>query len=50
MRYHVVRRGDTLFSLSRRYGVTLYSIRRENGLDSFTIRVGQVLRMPASKN
>ncbi|NCF86512.1 MAG: LysM peptidoglycan-binding domain-containing protein [Verrucomicrobiaceae bacterium] len=50
LRYHVVRRGDTLFSLSRRYGVTLYSIRRENGLDSFTIRVGQVLRMPASKN
>ena len=47
MRYHVVKRGDTLFSLSRRYGVTLYSIRRENGLDSYNIRVGQVLRMPA---
>ena len=50
MRYHVVKRGDTLFSLSRKYNVTLYSIRRENGLDSYTIRVGQVLRIPASSN
>ena len=46
-RYHVVRRGDTLFSLSRQYGVALYGIRRENGLDNYNIRVGQVLRMPA---
>ena len=45
-RYHVVRRGDTLFSLSRQYDVTLYAIRRENGLDSYSIRVGQVLRIP----
>ena len=47
VRYHVVKEGDTLFGLSRRYGVTLYSIRRENGLSDYTIRKGQVLKIPA---
>ena len=47
VRYHVVKGGDTLFGLSRRYGVTLYSLRRENGLSDYTIRKGQVLKIPA---
>lgn len=47
-RYHVVRTGDTLYSLSRQYNVTLYALRRENGLADYSIRVGQVLRIPKS--
>lgn len=41
---HVVRRGDTLWDLSRRYGVTIDSIRRANMLSrSAYLRLGQRL-------
>lgn len=45
---HVVRPGDTVYSLARRYGSTPVAIQAENRLDSaYTIRVGQALRIPA---
>jgi LysM repeat protein len=44
--YHVVQRGETLFSISRRYGVTVQAIRAANGLTSNTIYVGQRLIIP----
>ena len=47
LRYHVVKPEDTLYSLSRQYGVTLYDLRHENGLSDYQIRVGQVLMVPA---
>ena len=37
-----------MFSLSRRYDVSLNALRKANGMDSYTIRVGQVLRIPSS--
>jgi LysM repeat protein len=40
---HQVRSGETLFSISRRYGVTVSEIREWNGLRSNLIEVGQVL-------
>lgn len=43
--YHTVQSGDTLFSLSRRYGVTVERIRQLNGLTDNTIRIGQQLRV-----
>ena len=43
--YHTVARGDTLFSLARRYGTDVPTILQLNGLDSPTIRVGQRLRV-----
>ena len=43
---HVVRRGETLMSIARRYGVRVLDIKRENGLQSDTIKVGQRLRIP----
>jgi len=40
---HQVRSGETLFSISRRYGVTVSDIREWNRLRSNLIEVGQVL-------
>lgn len=44
---HVVRTGDTLYSIAARYGTTVGAIVALNGLSSETyIHVGQVLRIP----
>lgn len=45
-RYHKVVSGDTLFSLSRRYGASVSELKSTNGLTSDTIRLGQTLRVP----
>ncbi|MEZ5443617.1 MAG: transglycosylase SLT domain-containing protein [Lysobacterales bacterium] len=43
---HVVQRGDTLWDLSRRYGVRLEDLLRWNSLNSrSTLRIGQRLRL-----
>ncbi|WP_420456159.1 LysM peptidoglycan-binding domain-containing protein [Rubrivirga sp.] len=43
--YHTVERGDTLFSLARRYGTTVDAIQRLNDRTETGIRVGQRLRV-----
>ncbi len=44
--YHTVVSGDTVYSLSQRYGSTAQQIKDWNGLDaSYTIYIGQVLRV-----
>ena len=43
---HVVRRGDTLSGIARRYGASVAGLRRANGLGSSLIRPGQALRVP----
>jgi LysM repeat protein len=43
---HTVTSGDTLFSLSRRYGTTVPAIKSANGLNSDLIRIGQTLTIP----
>lgn len=44
--YHRVKRGDTLGSIGRRYGVSVSQLTRLNGINSRTIlRVGQNLRV-----
>ncbi len=46
---HVVRRGDTLYSVARRYGTTVNAIVQANGLpNSNRIYVGQRLVVPTS--
>lgn len=42
----VVRTGDTLASIGRRYGVSAEAIMMENNLVSESIKVGQVLQIP----
>lgn len=47
--YHEVQRGETLFSLGRRYGVYPYRIAEVNGLDNPDhIYAGQILYIPCS--
>lgn len=46
-RRHTVVKGDTLYSLSKRYGVGLSELRSANGLSGNTISIGQVLQMPS---
>ena len=44
---HQVQRGETVFALSRLYGVPVRTIAEWNGLDSaFTVRTGQYLLIP----
>jgi LysM repeat protein len=43
--YHTVERGDTLFSLARRYGTTVEEIKRLNNMDSNLLSIGQRLRI-----
>ncbi|MCB0520629.1 MAG: glucosaminidase domain-containing protein [Lewinellaceae bacterium] len=43
--YHTVVKGDTLYSISRRYGITVDEVSRLNGLASTVISIGQVLRV-----
>ena len=45
-RSHTVRRGDTLYALSRRYGCSVSSIQKANGLRGTTISTGKKLRIP----
>jgi len=44
--YHTVGRGETLWSISRRYGVSVASLKQENGLNVDSIQVGETLRLP----
>ncbi len=46
MRYHTIRKGDTLGALARKYGTTVNNICRLNGIRSTTIlRLGRRLRV-----
>lgn len=46
---HVVRRGDTLWSIARSHGVTMESVVSSNGLSTDdTLAVGQVLSIPGT--
>lgn len=45
---HVVKRGDTLSELARKYGVTIAAIKNRNGLKNDIIRIGQTLLIPVA--
>ena len=45
---HEVRSGETLSGIAMRHGVDTARLRRANGLSGDTIRVGQVLEIPAA--
>ena len=42
---HVVVKGDTLYSLSRKYGVTVDTIKKKNNLTSNDLSIGQTLKI-----
>jgi len=41
-----VKSGDTLYGISRQFGVTVSALMDFNGLTSNVLHVGQVLRIP----
>ena len=43
---HLVRNGETLGHLARRYGTSVRAIRQQNGLSGTIIRAGRSLRIP----
>lgn len=43
---HVVRRGDTLSGIARKYGTSVSSLKQLNGLKTDLIKVGQALQLP----
>lgn len=43
---HTVTSGDTLYGLSRRYGVSVGALKEANGLTGDVIRTGQALSIP----
>ena len=43
---HTVKRGESLYIISKQFGTTVNAIKRENGLKSDQIYPGQVLRIP----
>ena len=46
-RRHKVAKGDTLYGLSRKYGVSVSAIQRANNLSGTNIRIGATLLIPA---
>ena len=42
---HTVKRGDTLYDLSKKYGVSVDSIKKLNGLINNNLSIGQVLKI-----
>jgi membrane-bound lytic murein transglycosylase D len=45
---HVVRPGDSLWNIAKRYGTTTQEIERLNRIGSANITIGQVLKIPAA--
>jgi len=46
--YHTVQRGETLWRISKTYGVSLAEIMEANGLSDYDIAVNQKLRIPGA--
>lgn len=46
MQTYVVQMGDTLYGISKQFGVTVEEIKLENDLINNTLTVGQILRIP----
>lgn len=48
--YYIVSRGDTLWSISRRYDLTVDELIKANNLSDLTLRIGQQLIIPNNGN
>ena len=46
--YHVVRRGDSLWNIARKYGTTTQEIQKLNGLTGTHLYQGQKLKLAAA--
>lgn len=46
---HTVKKGETLSTISKKYGVTIAALKSANGLKNDNIRAGQKLKIPSKK-
>ena len=46
--YYVVKSGDSLWSISNRYGISVDEIKRINNLSSNNLSIGQILEIPSA--
>ena len=44
--YYTVQKGDTLWSISKKYGISVSKLKEENGLTTSNIQLNQVLKIP----
>lgn len=49
IRTHTIRRGDTLYSLARRYNTSVDALRKLNNLKNSSLSTGQRLRVPGTE-
>ena len=49
MNTYIVQNGDTLYGISKQFGVTIDNIKSTNNLTSDTLKVGQVLNIPSNQ-
>ena len=49
MQTYIVQRGDTLYGISRQFGVSINSIKQANNILSNFISPGQVLKIPTEE-
>lgn len=47
---YVVQRGDSLYSISQKYGVSVSELQSYNNLASNTLTVGQIIRIPTTED
>lgn len=50
MRNYIVQKGDTLYGISRQFGIPVETIKRQNNLTSNTLSIGQRLQIPTDIN
>ena len=43
---HVVKRGDSLYSISKKYGTTVDALKKVNRLKKEALQVGQKIKIP----
>lgn len=46
---HTIKKGETLSTIAKKYGVTIAAIKSANGMKNDNIRAGQKLKIPAKK-
>jgi LysM repeat protein len=47
---HKVKKGETIYTIAKMYGVEVKILKKENGLRKNKILVGQILKIPSKKN
>lgn len=48
--YYIVKSGDSLWSISKKYGISVDQLKTENNLKSNTLSIGQYLKIPTISN